>query len=138
MTTQLTQRPRGIVARPLGDACTTDTLRVDAYEFVVLHYRDDGRPWAAAECNHLMERAVAFLMQRAPISQRRAETIAAQAICEYQCHEAKVSIDVDSSTAFCVVVVDRATNKRRAVSAFEIAELLTDRALATALAAASH
>jgi hypothetical protein len=86
----------------------------------------------------LLERTIAFLMQLAPISQGRAETIAAQAICEYQCHEAKVSIDVDSSTAFCVFVVDRSSGTRRAVSAFEIAELLADRQLATALAAATH
>jgi hypothetical protein len=110
---------------------THDAVRADAYEFVRLHFRTDGRPYGAIDRNRLLERVTAFLMQRADISTDTASTLAAQAICEYVSTQARVAIDIDRSTAFGIVVVDRATNTTRIVSAFEISQLLAAQALLT-------
>jgi len=128
-------RPRGaIVARPMLPATAmTENLRHDAYEFVRMHFRDDGRPYSAATHNHVLERTTAFLMQQADISAGAAALIAGHAICEYVSSHARVSIDIDRSTAFGIVVTDKTTGTTRLVSAFEISQLFAAQAILTAV-----
>jgi hypothetical protein len=131
MNVQPLRPSAAIVPRRLSHSAVPlhDDLRAEAYEFVRLHFRDDGRPYAAVDNNRLLERATAFLMQRAEVSTDTASTLAAQAICEYVSTRARVAIDIDRSTAFGIVVIDRATNTTRIVSAFEISQLLAAQAL---------
>ncbi|AOB29895.1 hypothetical protein AKI39_03110 [Bordetella sp. H567] len=131
MNVQPLRQRAAIVPGPLSHSCipSQDELRAEAYEFVRLHFRADGRPYAAMDKNLLLERVTAFLMQRAEVSADTASTLAAHAICEYLSTQARVAIDIDRSTAYGIVVIDRATNSKRIVSAFEISQLLTAQAL---------
>ncbi|MNW03264.1 hypothetical protein D3C71_1991710 [compost metagenome] len=71
-------------------------------------------------------------MQLADVSASAAGLIAGHAICEYLSTQARVSIDIDRSTTFGVMVTDKATGNTRLVSAFEIGQLFAAQAILTA------
>lgn len=132
MKPQPQRQPGGMLSRLPATMPNAETLSFEAYEFVRIHFREDGRPYSATTQNHVLERVVAFLMQQSDISAGAAALIAGHAICEYLSTQARVSIDIDRSTAFGVTVTDQRTGTARLISAFEIGQLLDAQAILTA------
>lgn len=101
---------------------TESDIRIRAMEFVRLRYTAAQEMGLDVNRDHVMSYTVNLLTTLFAVSQRRAETIAAQVIGEYESARARVSIDIDRSTAHVVFVRDGSTE--RAVTAKQLLAFL--------------
>ncbi|HCP78024.1 MAG: hypothetical protein CML16_12255 [Pusillimonas sp.] len=101
-----------------------DGLQIRALGFLNNH--------AAAHLDRcqLLERTMHYLMDLHPMSQQTAETIAARALCEHESKAVSLTLDLDNSTAFMLVVNDPERGCKRVFSMGDIRRLLSTAELA--------
>lgn len=102
-----------------------DFIADQAHQFLRLEL-DNGATTPSLRDNRLLARCVSQLMAICYCTQRTAETHAAQAIAELASERCSVRLDIDRSTAYCLVMTDSATGHTRAVSAAEIQQILAN------------
>lgn len=101
-----------------------DGLQIRALGFIRKHYG------AHLNRGQLMLRTIAYLLELHPMSCETAETLAARALCEFESVKASLSLDLDNSTAFMLVINDPARNCKRVFSMRDIRQLLSTAELA--------
>ncbi|MFC3338165.1 hypothetical protein [Paracandidimonas soli] len=96
-----------------------DGLQIRALGFIQKH------AGSHLDRKHLLKRAMAYLVDLHPMAEQTAETIAARALCEYESRGAALTLDLDNSTAYMLVVNDPSRGCKRVFSMADIRRLLS-------------
>lgn len=101
-----------------------DGLQIRALGYIRKHY--------SAHLNRaqLLLTTIAYLRDLHPMSCETAETLAARALCEFESVKASLSLDLDNSTSFMLVINDPERNCKRVFSMRDIRRLLSTADLA--------
>lgn len=101
-----------------------DGLQIRAFGFIRKHQG------AHLNRHQLLRRTIGYLKDMHPMSNDTAEKIAARALCEYESHKIALSLDLESSTRFMLVINDSQRNCQRIFSMADILQLLSTAELA--------
>lgn len=101
-----------------------DGLQIRALGYIRKHY--------AAHLNRaqLVRNVIDYLQDLHPLSGETAETLAARALCEFESVKASLSLDLESSTPYMLVLNDPERNCKRVFSMSDIRRLLSTADLA--------
>jgi len=101
-----------------------DGLQIRALGFIRRHYAAH-----LSRCQ-LLRRTMSYLQELHPMSGETAETLAARALCEFESVKASLSLDLDASTPYMLVINDPERNCKRVFSMKDIRQLLANAGLA--------
>lgn len=101
-------------------------LQEIAYEFVRGRYHATAQYGMTVDRNQMLGQTARYIQGQSDVSDITAQTIASQAIGEYESRRVPVTFDIDRSTSHTVFLRDGRTGRMHAVTALELSHLLAN------------